>query len=229
MRLLLSLLLLPFAIAAHASTSTAVAMTNNGGPIIPNVLIKPIYFGDVKYANELDTFYTHIASTSWFSIMSQYGVYGGTAVPGIRVRSSPTALTNKQVQALLLAMAAKGDIVPTKNSYFPIHFSPGYVITDDSGAVSCKQWCGIHHSISLKGVPGVPELYYGMIPNFGKGSGCDANCGTGSELQNILSTASHELAEAVTDPSDLNLAWYDETKNLRTGDAYGEIADVCNQ
>ncbi len=66
-----------------------------------------------------------------------------------------------------------------------------------------------------------------MQPDFQPGSGCDTGTGSGTQIQNEMSVASHELGETVTDPEvglatvyAPPLAWYDGSN--------GEIGDICN-
>ncbi|KAJ3072551.1 hypothetical protein HDU98_003379 [Podochytrium sp. JEL0797] len=191
------------------------------GPLLTNVAVQPVFFGNVTHATEIDNFYEHVVQSPWMNVLSQYSVGQGTAVPGLHMRApSNLALTQKDVEKLLLSMVSNGHIVPTAMTYVPVHFSPGFVITARGGSVSCKEWCGIHDFLDLGSlVPGVPNLYFGMIPNFGVGTNCDGGCGKGEkEIDNICSVASHELAEAITDPVPWN-GWYNKSN---------EIGDLCN-
>jgi hypothetical protein len=106
------------------------------------------------------------------------------------------------------------------------YFPPQVVITQ-GGSASCVAggFCAYHGTTS--NTFNSKNLLYGVMPDFGTGSGCDVGCGGGTEFQNITSVSSHELAETVTD-ADVGLvqtlvpplAWYDSNN--------GEIGDICN-
>ncbi|KAI9343162.1 hypothetical protein BDR26DRAFT_1006411 [Obelidium mucronatum] len=219
-----------------ASTITSKAnLINYKGPILKNVEVRPLYFGNVAFKDDLDAFYIHITKSSWMDIMAQYGVGRGIlSIPGRYIRATTNRITDSQIKNLLLAMVKSGDLKPNENTYYPIHFSAGIIIVDDNDdTVSCSDWCGYHGTLELKGLAKVPLLYYGVIPDFGDGSGCQRGCGGvgKTELENIFSTSSHELAEAVTDPGVgiKKLAWYDYSKATNKGDDRGEIADICTE
>ncbi|KAJ3014543.1 UNVERIFIED_CONTAM: hypothetical protein HDU68_000234 [Siphonaria sp. JEL0065] len=205
-------------------------MDSHSGPVIKNVEVHPIYYGKgiVSYSSQLDKFYSAVTQSPWMDVMAQYGVGRGSAQPGSHFMPNATTtaatespkMTDEQIQALLLEMIKEGDIVVTENTYFPVHFSKGTVIQASDGSLSCDDWCGYHSSLVLPTPSnGIKNLYYGVIPDFGEGSHCKHGCGSkgGSELGNLESTASHELAEACTDPvpgSDFQLRQYLQRINL---------------
>ncbi len=102
-----------------------------------------------------------------------------------------------------------------------LHFPPGVSITMD-GNTSCQQFCAYHSSFTHGG----GSVYYGIMPDF---SGACASCGGEStQLDGTTVVASHEVAEAITDPNigvanqtqdEHQLGWYDDTNS--------EIGDVC--
>jgi hypothetical protein len=109
------------------------------------------------------------------------------------------------------------------NTLYFVYFPPGLVISDPEFG-SCVSYCAYHSTFAVNS----QDIPYGVIPDFGAGSGCDLGCGTGSEWQNITSASSHEFAESITDEAvgignfvDYPLAWYDINN--------GEIGDPCNQ
>ncbi|KAJ3002593.1 UNVERIFIED_CONTAM: hypothetical protein HDU68_006144, partial [Siphonaria sp. JEL0065] len=107
-------------------------LTYYKGPVIKNVEIRPLYFGQVAFKDDLDAFYTHISQSTWMDIMSQYGVgRGSLSVPGRYIRADATRITNTDIKALLYAMVKNGDLKPNENTYYPVHFSHGITIIDD--------------------------------------------------------------------------------------------------
>jgi len=118
------------------------------------------------------------------------------------------------------ATDSSGDV----NTLYVVYFPPGLVISDPSIGTSCVQFCAYHNTFVLN----TQDVPYGVVPDFGTGTGCHTGCGGGTQFQNITSASSHELAESITDTAvglaaslDFPLAWYD-TNN-------GEIGDPCNQ
>ena len=148
--------------------------------------------------------------------------------------NSGTKISDSNIQSEIQSQIAAGNLpapatdgVGNVNTIYMVYFPPGVIIDDGTGALSCVQFCAYHStylSLSKLAVP------YGVIPDFGTGSGCDMGCGSDTQWQNITSTTSHELAESITDtavglpssstlPFDFPLTWYD-VKN-------GEIGDPC--
>ena len=112
------------------------------------------------------------------------------------------------------------------NTYYSIFFPHGDTI-NQGGTSSCVAggFGGYHGTIANAG--GFGEIYYGVQPDFQAGSGCDFGVGSGTEFQNEMSVATHELVETTTDPEvglaanvAAPIAWYDN--------ANGEIGDICN-
>jgi hypothetical protein len=75
------------------------------------------------------------------------------------------------------------------------------------GGRSCQTFCGYHDAIE-------DAIFYAVLPYPGCG-GCVGNL---AEFDALTSTASHELAEAITDPVP-GTGWYDDT--------HGEVGDIC--
>ncbi|KAJ3028960.1 UNVERIFIED_CONTAM: hypothetical protein HDU68_000487 [Siphonaria sp. JEL0065] len=215
-------------VRGNAATAPATAhLTNYGGPVIPNVQVQPIFYGAANYQAQTNAFYAGVTQSSWYDSMAQYGVYRGSASPGISVAATKSALDDvTDVQALLINLVKAGTIVPTANTYFPIHFAPGISITQ-GGSGSCKVFCAYHGTIDISSLnKGTKYLFYGVMPD--QGGSCAGGCGSNSQtVNNMFSVASHELAEAATNPADglatanaAPLVWYDSTN--------GEIGDICN-
>ncbi|KAJ3062229.1 hypothetical protein HDU99_005285, partial [Rhizoclosmatium hyalinum] len=139
-----------------------------GGPILKNVVVQPLFYGNVSYAKELQNYYGAVTQSPWMDTLTQYGVGSGTALPPISVPttmnqtvkgylSDSDFVTQGQpgdIQNFLKDLVAKGIITPTANTYFPLHFAPGFKIassTDSSGnlEVNCRSWCGYHSSVDI--------------------------------------------------------------------------------
>ncbi|MGE5324624.1 MAG: hypothetical protein ACM3SW_17290, partial [Actinomycetota bacterium] len=167
------------------------------------------------------------------------GTYGGAfQITPVKCdgTAASCALTDADIQTELLAQvnaahlpAPTVDVQGNVNTLYMVYFPPGVSISI-SGLNSCQAggFCAYHSNTSLNNIVNSKTLLYGVMPDFGTGSGCDVGCGAGTQFQNVTSASSHEMGEAVTDP-DVGtatafappLAWNDNTN--------GEIGDVCNQ
>jgi hypothetical protein len=119
---------------------------------------------------------------------------------------------------------------PDQHALYMLHFPPTYVIQSFDRTFiqdSCVQYCAFHSTYTRVGFGSV---YYGVLPD-PSANGCQLGCGSGNAFQNLCSSASHELGEAVTD-AEVGLAtvnapplgWYDGAQISQ-----GEIGDMCNQ
>ena len=147
--------------------------------------------------------------------------------------NSGSPISDTQIQDELQLQITAGALpTPTTddggnvNTFYFVYFPPGLVISDSSVGTSCVAggFCAYHGTLSRN----AKDVPYGVIPDFGTGSGCDIGCGRGTEFQNIGSASSHEYAEATTDAAvglvsvfGPPLGWYDANN--------GEIGDMCNQ
>ncbi|KAJ3294893.1 hypothetical protein HDU79_010272 [Rhizoclosmatium sp. JEL0117] len=197
----------------HEALNLAAAsahLTYYGGPVISKVEVHPIYYG--------------APNTSLKPMPSTLVLLNP---PGFSVTATSTSLDDvNDIQPFLINLIQTGKITPTANTYYPIHFAPGISITQGGGA-SCSVFCAYHGTIDISSLNvGTQYLFYGVIPD--QGGSCAGGCGNNpSQMNNMFSVASHELAEAVTDAAvgvstniGAPLAWYDQTN--------GENGDICN-
>ena len=145
-------------------------------------------------------------------------------------QESNTSITlddKKDIKPFLLDLIENGIIQPNPNTYYPIHFSPQYLISKSGKELSCAQFCAYHSSLyytqpsdSNSSSTTKAQLFYGVIPDMSL-LNCADGCGSSSTLQNTFSVSSHELAEVITNPSDAEPAWYDVS-------TISEIGDICD-
>ncbi|KAI9202687.1 uncharacterized protein BJ171DRAFT_626361 [Polychytrium aggregatum] len=216
---------------AAASSS---GLTYYGGPVIANINVNPIYYGgNVNYQSQMDTFYSAIVGSSYISWLSEYNTPTqsiGTGSFGTSISKSSglsSSTTDDAIQTWLRSLVQSGTLKPTANTYYPIHFAPGYSISM-GGDSSCVQFCAYHGTIDVSDISSTKYLYYGVMPD--QGGSCAGGCGSNpSTLNNLQSVSSHELVEALTDAAvgvatgstiSAPIAWYNS--------ANGEIGDLCN-
>ncbi|KAJ3329602.1 hypothetical protein HDU76_007558 [Blyttiomyces sp. JEL0837] len=220
--------------AAALNKRATAKLTYYGGPIIANVQVNPIFYGSVSYQSQLPGFYQSVVASTYWDMLSQYstssqklgrGTYGKAYVE-TSPSSTKTLDDAKYIQPYLINLVKTGKITPTANTYFPIHFAPGYTITQ-GGQQSCSYFCAYHGTIDISSLgKGVKYLYYGVMPD--QGGACAGGCGSSSStFNNLCSVSSHEIVEATTDAAvgvatviGSPLAWYDSNN--------GEIGDICN-
>ena len=223
-----------------------------GGPVISNVDVVVVFWGpnvSSVVTSGIPGFYASLTDSRYLDMLSEYGTKGlaptNGAPPGDQIighgslnsehtitpSNTAKTLTDSDIQNELLAQISAGKLpTPTfdthghVNTWYVIYFPPGITITM-GGQTSCASagFCAYHGSLLDRDSK---LLSYGVVPDFGAGSGCDVGCGAGTEFDNLTSSSSHELAESLTDtsvnlPGGSLLGWYDLTNNV-------EIGDVCS-
>lgn len=225
-----------------------------GGHVISNVKIYAVFWGSGVNATTkagIGGFFTALTNSDWMDWQNEYrtdispvGGGSGTAQligrgqfagPAITIspstsatcagRSQSNPLQDTSIQAELISQIGAGALpAPDANTLYMLYFPPGCVIR--SGTTnSCVSggFCAYHGTLTRLG----QHVFYGVVPDFGPGSGCDVGCGGGSMFQNLCSASSHEVGEAITD-AEVGLAgalgpplgWYDQNN--------GEDGDMCN-
>jgi hypothetical protein len=193
-----------------------------GGPLLANVEITPIYWGS-PWANDpnqplLDKFYEFAVASSIVGNLSEYSVPGftiglGSTMPSqIVINNDPgSSVDDTQIQAFLQSMIDAGTINPDANSLYIVLTPSGTTVTLQ-GAASCQDFCGYHNFFSATGGQ---TVIYAVIPY----PDCVGCLFANTTFDTITTISSHEISESITDPQ-LN-AWYDPN----TGN---EIGDICN-
>ncbi|KAI9326149.1 hypothetical protein DFJ73DRAFT_909669 [Zopfochytrium polystomum] len=203
-----------------------------GGPVISNVEVTILLWGAANYASDLEGFYSGVTNSTYFDMLAQYytptqTIGRGTFVKSISLTGLPSSksIDDSAIQTYLRSLVSAGTITPSGNTYYPIHFAPGYSITQ-GGQGSCQVFCAYHGTIDVSDISSTKYLYYGVLPD--QGGSCAGGCGSAATtFQNLCSVSSHELVEATTDAAvgvasvvGSPLAWYNTNQ--------GEIGDICN-
>ena len=222
----------------NAATVPANAqLTYYGGHVISNLKPVAVFWGssvNAQVVSYMPGFYTAMVNSPYMDWLTEYntpatggtnqtigrGTYGGTFT--IAPANTATALQDADIQTEIGAQITSGALpAPDANTLYMVHFPPGVTISQ-GGQGSCSAFCAYHGTFLRNG----QDIFYGVIPDFGPGSGCDTGCGTNAMLDNVSITASHEAIEATTDAevglattNGPPLAWYDSNN--------GEIGDIC--
>jgi hypothetical protein len=219
--------------AAPAATPAPVQLKYYGGPVLANVVVHAVYWGNtVAFQSHVNDFYGMVTQSSFMDWLSEYntptqnvgrGSFAGATV--ITPSHTGTSLKDADIQAELSAQMDGGHLPQSdgKNDLYMIHFPPGVKITAPDGqSQSCVQFCAYHGTY----VKGSGNVYYGIMPDLAQ-SGCNQGCGGSTAQENTTSVASHEMVEAITDAAvglattyGPPLAWYNQQQ--------GEIGDICN-
>lgn len=197
-----------------------------GGPIIPQVNIKVVYWGqgaDADLQTKLNSFYKAIVSSDYIDQLSEYSTPTQKVTRGsvsqiitIQPKNSSKRLTQKDIENELEAQVDSGALSkPDENSLYMLHFPDGYRISISFG-LSCFTWAADHEVYNSKKYG---PIYYAMMP-------CNSTHLHG--FDNLTVAASHELAEAISDPAcplaneavKAPAAWLTASAS--------EIGDICN-
>jgi hypothetical protein len=194
--------------------------TYRGGPLLSNVEVLNIFWGKnwpTTLANtmeNIDNFTDFIVTSSYINQLQEYGVPNHPIGFGQHANSYivtdallPPLLPDLLIRRMITKRITNGIFIPPNpNTLYFVYLPPGVKVQAGFG-LSCLNFCGYHDAIGS-------QIYYAVIPY----PDCSP-CRKGMPIFNALTVvASHELAEAITDPKP-GTGWYDNT--------YGEIGDIC--
>lgn len=208
----------------------APVLTNHGGTVLTNVQVVPIFWGaewtsgsTAALPAQVDAFFDFILSSSVIDMLGEYSLPGknigrGSRLGSVMVNSEPGTVsgsgrlvTDAQIQTALQGWV-NNHTVPavTANTLYFVYLPPNCTCDGPAGnGASCAQFCGYHDHFGS-------GVYYAVIP-FANCNGCVF---PGNFLDTLTEVSSHELCEAITDPT-LGTWWDPNTGN--------EIGDICNR
>jgi hypothetical protein len=198
------------------------SITFHGGPLLTHVEVEPIYYGSywtagagAQQASDLNTFLQFITGSSYMDMLSEYNVGRGTLVdngvadPGI---AGAHSIDDSQLRSAITVNVNRGSVqAPDHNRLYIVFTAPNMVVTSGS-ETSSRDFFGYHDSFVDSSFR---VIRYAIIAHpVGNGDAPGLN-----DFQTLTWTASHELAESVTNPD--NGGWFDTKTN-------DEIADLCD-
>jgi hypothetical protein len=203
--------------AAPAPKLPTIQLTYRGGPLIQHVKVPTLYWGSSWKSSSLtgyfDNFFQALFEDGRFmGNLAQYSAGGYTigngsfAATDTDTQDPSSKVTDAQIQSEIRAQVAAGHLPqPDADTVYFVFTPPGAVVYDSYGDNSVDDFAAYHDYHF-----GSDGFAYAVIPY-------------DDSLRNprvMTVYASHELAEAVTDPEpyDGTVAWYD--------DNYGEIGDI---
>jgi hypothetical protein len=175
-----------------------------GGPVIPNVQVETLYLGqdwadssrNLPMAQQLTNFFTWITNSPYMDSLGKYGVNPGQFI-GTDTDTAVFAggsIDDLQIQGLLNSeIAAKRLASPTANSLYFVYAPPGTGVT--TPRASAGSFIGYHsYETNASG----QTVYYAVIPY----PSVPNPVYTGiNAFQQLTLVSSHELADAVIDPT----------------------------
>ncbi len=212
-------------------------VTFQGGAVLPHVEVQGLYLGSDWLTNAgyyqqtgaLEGFLKTIVNSSYFDALTNdgYGVGRGTFSQGVITPvnfNKNVYLTDHSIQAYIESDIENGVLkAPDSNRLYVVFVEDNVAVMDSSGGTSQTNFLGYHTAFAGTDASGQPaDIHYAVITYPGGAVGNSAIPGL-STTSSITETASHELAEAATDPN-INYkqeGWYDKQLD-------GEVGDIVN-
>jgi hypothetical protein len=206
-------------------------VTFRGGALLANVEAQGVYLGNQwqndstasAQAGYLEGYLSSIVNSSYMDALSNagYNVGRGSSSDGwvnpVALTSGST-LDDSTIRADLNAGISAGTLAtPDANRLYVVFVEPNIVV--QQGGSTSRSFRGYHTAYTG---PGGNPVRYAVIA-YPRGTVHNASVSFLADIDSMTKTASHEIAEAATDP-DVNyrtLAWYDSTQG-------GEIGDINN-
>jgi hypothetical protein len=200
--------------SAHAAGSNP-DMSYHGGPILPNVTVKAIFWGSSwpTYTGDeisgLDKWYKYVGTTkngggsSYFATVNEYndaaGQQVGTAITYQGHVVDGSSLPKRISTSAVLAEVCKEVPSPTTNAYYPVYVDRGR---------GNANYCAYHSWGTCNG----KAIEFGFFFKLDGDPGCDPQSTVSGESQGLqaeANVAGHELSETRSDPK--GNAWYDSS------------------
>jgi len=200
-------------------------VTAHGGPVIEQIELVPVYFGDDPLRVDLERFNTWIVTSDyWRNAGAEYGVHPGTRLPSVQFESAPASISDAQIASWIDAKVADGSLPkPSTSTVFALFYQAGTTITTALGS-SCISFAAIHGAATLSNPVFTGSVPLAIIPR--------CSYSAGDELMIATDVASHEYMETATTPfPEANPGWIMdnlsgplEAWSMLSGPA---VADLC--
>lgn len=170
-----------------------------GGPVLASPQIVTITYAGYKFTPDVEAFGDFVVSSDWITAVgADYGFAQGTHLAKVQLPdAAPATMSDDELQMFIAAKLADGTLpkpAGNPNDYLYIFYFPKTTkFKRVDGAASCTTFLGFHNGY----YSGPTRVAYAVIAD------CGAQPGV-PELGVITSTASHELAEAASDPLPYN-------------------------
>lgn len=209
------------------------SVTYHGGGVLPNVEVQGLYYGSDWYTNAtyynqtgyLDGFLNNVVHSSYMESLTNagYGVGRGSFDAGRIGAANITKayyLTDATIRSALQGYINNGTLKsPDANRLYVVFVEDNVAVSTPFGN-SQHDFLGYHGAFAGRDVYGyAADVHYAVITYPG-GSIGNASLYWLSALNGITEVASHEIAEAATDPNVnyRGIGWYDDAANAEIGD-----------
>ncbi|MDB4945349.1 MAG: hypothetical protein JWP97_4883 [Labilithrix sp.] len=174
-------------------------LVNNGGSVLVNPVIVTVTWPGDEQADTLEGLGDTIgAGAYWSAVTAEYGSKAAVSGADNHVRlttAAPTSISDSELQDLVKANVESGAF-PTPATGNPVYilYLPTSMQLILQGQSACSQGVGGYHdSVTASG----KDVAYAIVPR------CS------NDFESVTVAASHELAEAATDPyPQTQPAWY---------------------
>lgn len=209
-------------------------VTYHGGALLPHVELQGLYLGSDWYNNrtyynqtaQFEAFNRFLPQSSYMDLLTQmgYGVGRGSTSPGTIDRLAVNKgyyLTDTTIRGEIQRFITANSLQPPDaNRLYVVYVEPGVAIMNDHdhNSTSIRDFAGYHTAFAGRTANGyAADIHYAVIAYPG---GYNYTFPGLTPFGSMTLTASHEIAEAATDPN-VNyraLGWYDDYR--------GEIGDI---
>lgn len=203
-------------------------LSNHGGAILANVQVQALYLGPdwnsslAGMRGQFEGFLQTTVSNSYLPMLRAGGFTGpggatigtGADTPGvIDPTSPPSDLLDSQIRSYLQADVGNLLQPASSNTLYFVFVQDGVVVDLGNGQTSVNAFSGYHTSFTTTSGQ---LIRYAVIPDAGSAGNSQAPWLSAFDTMTVV--ASHELAEAATDPD--GRTWFDRSGN--------EVGDVVN-
>jgi hypothetical protein len=211
-------------------------VTYHGGALLPHVEVQGMYLGSDWYTNstyynqtaKFEAFNRFLPQSSYMDLLTQlgYGVGRGSTSAGTIDRlalNKSYYLTDSTIRGEIQRFINAGYLQqPDANRLYVVYVEPGVAILNDhdNNSTSIRDFAGYHGAFAGRTAGGYgADIRYAVIAYAG---GINPVYTGLAPFGSMTLTASHEIAEAATDPNvgyRGALGWYDDYNS-------GEIGDI---
>jgi hypothetical protein len=196
---------------------------NHGGVTLHDPVIVTVTWPSDSLESYVEAFDDTVGTFAWWPTWANdYGVgpaTGGGHVP--LTEAAPPTISDDEIQSWLDAKIQDGTMpAPTDQTIYALYYPSSTTVTipqNEGGGSSCAAFLGYHNSFTTSYQGQTLPIAYAVINR----------CG---DQDSVTETASHEFAEAATDPHPLTggLA-YMITSDSPWTVAGGEVGDMCSE
>lgn len=207
-----------------------------GGNLLPHVEAQAVFYGadwnnvstQVAQKATIDASLVDVTGGAYMDTLTNagYNVYRGTASPGFVdpvTNISGTTITDAAIRARIqtdIMNPLSGAQQPDANRLYIVYVEPNVAITLGGNQTTQNGILGWHGAFGGTDINNNPVTIRYAVIAYPGGTTIHNSRLVSADVDQLTAVASHELAEAVTDP-DVNysrLGWYDPRR--------GEIADI---